>query len=114
MSGAIVVRQARAASRFSLFGAGAPGAKKHTIEQVFVDSWLAGKRDALTRALSYREQRQLETCPGASRSHVQARQSMPMALRRSIWRMGDLPAAATGLGKISNVQERRMPASKQP
>ena len=31
-----------------------------TIEQVFVDSGLAGKRDALTRTLYYGEQRQLE------------------------------------------------------
>jgi hypothetical protein len=46
MSGAIVVRQPRAASRFSLFGAGAPRAKKNMIEQVFVDSGLAGKRAA--------------------------------------------------------------------
>lgn len=47
--------------KFSLFGAGAPrGEEKDTIEQAIVDSGLTGKRDVLTRTLSYGEQRQLE------------------------------------------------------
>jgi hypothetical protein len=52
------VHQPSVATCFSLFGAGAP--RGRTIEQVFVDSGLAGKRDGLTQTLYYGEQRQLE------------------------------------------------------
>lgn len=70
-----------------------------TIEQVFVDSGLAGKRDALTRTLYYGEQRQLELAL-ALPARMRAKPAGPCAimwLRRSIWRMGDLPKAVTGL-----------------